>query len=278
MAISHTTFFTLKISVITVSYNCANTIATTMESVLSQEYSNIEYLIIDGCSNDGTHAVIEARMDDRIRLVIEKDQGIYDAMNKGFSLATGDIIYFLNCGDYLASNTVFNEIIAEFRSNPELDIVYGDVIRYRNESEKEHYHEELLKMERKTPLHLLTRCICHQGIFAQKSAFNSYPPFNLHYRVYADLEWILREVSQNEIHMGYINKIIAFYQEGGTSEQDISKYFPERLELTNKYFPFIFRWSYLLKYPYESFLFAVKYIVMHLLNLVRRFYPMLNKG
>lgn len=278
MALSHTTLLSPKISVITVSYNCANTIAKTIKSVLSQEYSNIEYLIIDGCSNDGTHEVIEALMEDRIRLVIEKDQGIYDAMNKGFSLATGDIMYFLNCGDYLATNTIFNEIIAEFQSNPDLDIVYGDVIRYQNESGKEHCQEELLKMERKTPLHLLNRCICHQGIFSKKSAFTNFPPFNLKYPIYADLEWIVREVSLNKIKIGYTDKTIAYYQEGGVSEQDISKYFPERLELINKYFPAIFRRSYLLKHPYECSLFAVKYVAMHLLYLVRRLSPKENKG
>lgn len=278
MSISHTTLLSPKISVITVSYNCGNTIAKTMESVLSQDYPNIEYLIIDSCSNDGTHEVIEARMNDRIRLVIEKDQGIYDAMNKGFSQATGDIIYFLNCGDYLASNSIFHEIVAEFQSNPELDVVYGDVIRYKNGNEMEKYEEEFLKMERKTPLHLLTRCICHQGIFAKKSSYDSLTPFNLKYQVYADLEWIVREVSLNKFTMRYINKIIAYYQEGGVSEQDISKNFPERLELTNKYFSAIFRWSYILRYPYECSLLAAKYVTMHLLYLVRRLSSKLYKG
>jgi Glycosyltransferases involved in cell wall biogenesis len=277
MTLSNTPFFSPKISVITVSYNCGNTIAKTMESVLSQDYPNIEYLIIDSCSNDGTHEVIEARMNDRIRLVIEKDQGIYDAMNKGFSQATGDIIYFLNCGDYLASNSIFHEIVAEFQSNPELDVVYGDVIRYKNGNEMENMKKNSLRWNENTSsfinsLHLSS------GYFCKKSSYDSLTPFNLKYQVYADLEWIVREVSLNKFTMRYINKIIAYYQEGGVSEQDISKNFPERLELTNKYFSAIFRWSYILRYPYECSLLAAKYVTMHLLYLVRRLSSKLYKG
>ena len=257
----------LKISVITVSYNCEDTIAKTMQSVLSQTYTNLEYLIIDGCSTDNTHNVVREIMDKRTRLFIEKDNGIYDAMNKGFRLATGDVIYYLNSGDYLANEKVLEDVNSGFLSHPGAGIVYGDVIRY---NEKE---EEYMKMERKTALHVMTRCICHQGIFAKRSAYHDEKPFDeIKYPVYADFDWILREVCYHDVKMFYLNGPVVYYLTGGFSEQEPVKKFSERLEFTKKYFIHDFKGSYLYKCPFEFGLFVAKYLVMmflYKLNLFR---------
>lgn len=227
-----------------------------MQSVLSQTHTNLEYIIVDGCSKDATHEIIRSFIDTRIRLVIEEDDGIYDAMNKGFSLATGDIIYFLNCGDYLANERILEDVCSCFLVNPDVDIIYGDVIRYGDQK------EEYLNMKRETPLHLMTRCICHQGIFAKRTAFHNIRPFQTEYPVYADFEWILSEISLHKIKLKYMNQVVAYYLSGGVSDQDRAKNFIERFRCTRKYFGHVIEKSYVIQYPTECILFLIKYCGM----------------
>ncbi|PIP34393.1 glycosyl transferase, partial [Candidatus Falkowbacteria bacterium CG23_combo_of_CG06-09_8_20_14_all_41_10] len=119
----------MKISIITPSYNSAKTISDTIDSVISQTHQDLEYLVIDGVSTDGTIAIVnEYQRKYPIRLVSEKDSGIYDAMNKGIKLTTGDIIGILNSDDFYYDQNVLAKINDVFAANPDVDAVYGDLV------------------------------------------------------------------------------------------------------------------------------------------------------
>ena len=118
----------MKVSIITATYNSAKTLEVCMDSVLNQTYPNIEYLIIDGNSSDGTKALVESksRMFNHIHWFSEKDKGIYDALNKGIAKATGDVIGFVHSDDFLADNSIIEKIVAAFESE-RVDGVYGNL-------------------------------------------------------------------------------------------------------------------------------------------------------
>ena len=118
----------MKISIITVVLNSVKTITDTIESVLSQKYKNIEYIVIDGGSTDGTLSLLESRRDQLSALVCEPDEGIYDAMNRGIKLAKGDVIGFLNSDDFYLNNEVISKVAREFARDPSLDANYADLI------------------------------------------------------------------------------------------------------------------------------------------------------
>src|ERR1700744_4782292 len=128
-----------KLSVITVVYNNARDIERTMLSVLNQTYPNIEYVLIDGLSNDGTLAIIK-KYQDKIKLISEKDKGIYDAMNKGLAAATGDYVLFMNSGDEIYAQ---DTVAAVFAAGDDADIYYGEteMIDANGESLCQHRHK-----------------------------------------------------------------------------------------------------------------------------------------
>ena len=133
----------MKISVVTVCYNAADCIEHTMLSVLNQSYPDIEYIVIDGGSTDGTVDIIKKYADRLAYWVSEPDKGIYDAMNKGIAAASGSYINFMNAGDTFASDSVLAEIVPQI--NPNSQIVYGDVVlKYRGTQ----FHREPLPYQR----------------------------------------------------------------------------------------------------------------------------------
>src|ERR1035437_5678500 len=126
----------MKISIITVSYNSSRTIRETIESVLSQSYPDIEYFVIDGNSTDNTVAIIkeiEPKFEGRMRWLSEPDKGLYDAMNKGIELSTGDIIGFLNSDDVYSSSTVISNVVFSFATS-DIDAVFGDLHYFKGRS------------------------------------------------------------------------------------------------------------------------------------------------
>ena len=118
----------MKVSIITVSYNSASTIKDTIESVASQTYDNIEYIVVDGNSKDKTVDIVTSYSKVIDKVVSEPDKGIYDAMNKGVQLATGDIVGILNSDDFYETTTVIEDIVKHFKNNKSSDIVFGDVV------------------------------------------------------------------------------------------------------------------------------------------------------
>lgn len=158
----------LKISIITICLNCDQYIEKTIQSVIAQIYPNIEYIIIDGASKDNTLKIIDKYRKNISHITSEKDNGIYDAMNKGVTAATGDIIYFLNGGDYFYSETSIHDIVDEFRENDFYDILFGDIIRYTDTFSK------LQSCDIKRFVDIVAKGICHQAIFARHNLFKEW--------------------------------------------------------------------------------------------------------
>lgn len=179
----------IKISIITVCKNAELMIATTLESVISQTYSNIEYIIIDGASTDATLSVIEkATKKFPIKYISEMDEGIYDAMNKGIDLASGDYINFLNAGDILAEKEVISEVAAEIEKNPG-DIYYGNIIyQYSNGESKIRTYGKICG---KKIYYCTGDCINHQAIFAAAKCLKNFK-FDTSYKICGDREWMMR--------------------------------------------------------------------------------------
>lgn len=221
----------LKVSIITVCLNAEKTIERTIQSVTNQTYSNIEYIIIDGKSTDKTLEIINRYKDKISTIFSEKDHGIYDAMNKGIKLACGDVIYFLNAGDYLHDFSIVEKIVSVFTEDNSLDMVYGDVMCYDECGQKEYYKSSYIS-DRYT---LFTRGIWHQSIFARKSVFNKFGNFNLKYSIFADHDWILRVLLRHHIKSYYYNTPISFYLLGGMSQDCNIRYANELEEIVKKY-------------------------------------------
>jgi len=217
------------ISVITVCYNCSNTIEGTIKSVLEQQYPFIEYIIIDGGSTDGTQEIVKKYSEKINVFVSEKDSGIYDAMNKGLALAQGDIIFFLNSGDCLHSAFIFNEISEYSLKNPDSNLLLGDIINYDGE------RDVFCSMKRENNIQYFTYPICHQALFAKKKVFDKIGGFNMQYSIFADRDWIFRAVFVQNFQITHIPITVCKYLMGGFSTNRNEKFHRERIHLFSQY-------------------------------------------
>lgn len=197
----------MKITVITVCYNSVETIKGTIESVINQSHKDLEYIIIDGASTDGTVNIIkEYQKVFPIILVSEKDKGIYDAMNKGIDLASGDYINFMNSGDLFFSQTLISEIIPAL--DKQYDIVYGDVqVIYKD--------FQLIKKEPK-PKYLWMGPVNHQSSFIKRETMQKYK-YNTKNQLVADFEFFLN-IYYKSGKILKIDKTIASYANVGLTQ------------------------------------------------------------
>ncbi|WP_186429898.1 glycosyltransferase [Clostridium sp. BSD9I1] len=216
----------LKITIITACYNSEKSIEKTIKSVLNQKYQYIEYIIIDGNSTDNTMNIVNKYKDEIDIIVSEKDDGIYNAYNKGIKLSTGSVIYFLNSDDYLYNENIIGEIGELFINNDEIKMIYGNVLSVDNKSKFQY------ELGRKVTLNDLKECkmIPHQGIFAKKQLFEMYDLFSESYKICSDFDFVVKCFKDNEKDIKYINKIVAVYSQGGISTR------PENARLLKKEF------------------------------------------
>jgi len=199
----------MKVSIITVNLNNLEGLKATVSSVINQDYENIEYIIIDGDSNDGSKAFIEEHKDRFRYSVSEKDKGVYDAMNKGIKAATGDYLFFLNSGDTFYSNTILNKLRD---SNPIEDIVYGNAcIVYQNGTRKIKKHQQEINL-----LSSLTETITHQAMFFKKSLFVDVV-YDINYKLISDWIFYFEQCILNNKTSKYINIVISNFVTAGLS-------------------------------------------------------------
>lgn len=206
----------MKISIITVVLNSGKTIADTISSVLSQTYKDIEYIIIDGASTDDTMAVVHQYQNKISTIVSEPDKGLYDAMNKGISLATGDVIGFINADDMLNSNDCISSIVHVFKNNA-VDVVYGDIVytSYYNTNKKIRYwkagefHKSNYKNGWMTP---------HLSTYIKTKMYQKHGAFRCDFQIAADYELMLRFIYKNNAKIKYLPKVIAKMRVGGVSK------------------------------------------------------------
>ncbi len=210
-----------KVSVITVCYNAAATLEKTIVSVLSQTYPHLEYIIVDGHSTDATMGII-AKYKDRIHKVVsEKDKGIYDAMNKGLGLASGDVIYFLNADDSFFDPHVVTDVVTAFEQDESCLLFYGKVRFSEVPAYYQPYVKETLVIQ--SPKDFLAYTICHQAIFAKRTLFDQVGNFDCTYRYSADYDWQIRAYLFNPEGFKFLDREVCHYHYVGSSYQHLSQ-------------------------------------------------------
>lgn len=212
------THFHPKFSLITVTYNAGAVLEDTIQSIITQTYKNVEYILIDGASTDNTMRIIERYRDHIHTVVSEPDQGLYDAMNKGLSLATGDYVCFLNAGDCLHEDDTLLDMVHSVAASHEApcppDVLYGDTALVDSEG-------HFLRMRRLTPPEHLTwksfrhgMLVCHQAFFARRAIA---PHYDLRYRFSADFDWCIRVMKQARyLHNTHLT-LVDYLDEGLTT-------------------------------------------------------------
>mgnify|MGYP005805452133 CR=1 FL=1 len=203
-----------KISVITVCYQAVKTIAATIQSVLEQTDADMEYVIVDGGSTDGTLDRIRAVSDSRIQLISERDQGIYDAMNKGVRLCRGEYGIFINGVDLFADREVLHTA-AQAMGREKPDILYGD---YLNMYEDHCALVDNGKEKIGSWYFLMSKMICHQAIFAKRELLLRYP-FDVRYRYAADRKWLITCV-KNGASLKHLPVPVSYYDRRGVSSDE----------------------------------------------------------
>lgn len=211
---------TPKVSVITVSYNSAETLHTAINSIRFQTYPNIEYIVVDGGSKDGTLSILEENADIINISISEPDKGIYDAMNKGLGLANGEIVGFLNSDDFYAHNNVVKSIVEALQNN-NTDSVYGDlkyVKRNRLDKVTRYWKEKSYKRQR----FLWGWMPPHPTFYAKSDIYRKFGKFDLTLRNSADYELMLRFLFKHHVSSSHIKDVLVIMREGGVSNNSFN--------------------------------------------------------
>lgn len=210
----------MKVSIITVSYNSAKTIRDTIESVLKQSYTDIEYIIVDGNSKDETIDIVTSYGDKVTKVLSEPDKGIYDAMNKGIALATGDIIGILNSDDFYETNNAIEDVVAHFKVNIETQVVFGDVVFVEpsNLNKVVRYYSSKKFKAAKLRFGWMPP---HPATFVKKSVYDQYGLYKLGYKIAADYEMFVRLLMVAKVKFTRIDKVIVRMRSGGASTDGI---------------------------------------------------------
>lgn len=218
----------MKVSIITVSYNSAETIEATIRSVVSQTYQNIEYIIIDGASKDGTMDIVNRYKSNISVIVSEPDKGIYDAMNKGVERATGEIIGILNSDDFYADDLVIEDVVAKFHETSS-DALYADLVYVKRDrtdqilrvwSAGEYYPGRFLKGWMPP----------HPTFFVRRTFYERFGTYNTSLRSAADYELMLRFVHKHSIKLAYLPRVITKMRSGGQSNISLRNRIKANLE------------------------------------------------
>ena len=213
----------IKVSIVTVAYNSVKTLTDTIKSVLGQTYDNIEYIIIDGASNDGTLDIIkeyEQMFGGRFRWISEKDNGIYDAMNKGIQMATGDVIGILNSDDFFTSDDVIQRMVSSFQDQ-QLDAIYGDIHFIRDGQPDKCVRYYSSKPFR--PLWLRFGYMpAHPSFYCRKEVFRKAGLYKTDYKIGADYEMMVRLFMVYHIRAKYLPIDFVTMRTGGISTRDLN--------------------------------------------------------
>ncbi len=211
----------MKLSIITVTYNSVSTLEKCMQSVLEQDYPELEYVLVDGGSRDDTVSLLKnmhARYNN-IKWRSEPDKGIYDALNKGVAMATGDIIGFVHSDDFLANRSIISAVMERFE-NEDVDGVYGDLLYVDKEKT-----DKVIRFWKSCEFH--PRFLdqgwmpAHPTLFLKKEVYIKHGEFDLSYKIAADYDFMLRVLSDNTLRFSYLPEVITKMRAGGTSNRSI---------------------------------------------------------
>ena len=204
----------MKISIITPTYNSEQCIENNIDSVFSQTYKNTEHIIIDGASTDNTIELINKRINNISFCISEKDNGIYDAINKGISLSTGDIIGILNSDDKFHNEEVLKEIVNVFIENPDVYCLYGNLI-FLNNSKK------LVRVWNSKNFEIgqfvKSWTPAHPTFYCRKSVYDLFGNYKIDYKIAADVEFMFRVLEIGKLKSYFLNKTLVDMTIGGVS-------------------------------------------------------------
>lgn len=211
----------MKISIITATYNSAKTVRDTLESVLSQTFKDYEYIIKDGGSKDGTLDIVreyEPKFEGRMRIISERDKGIYDAMNKGIEASTGDVVGILNSDDFYYSNDVFEKINDAFERGAEA--VCGNLVFVDSEDT-----DKIVRTWKGSPYRSFKKGWhpAHPTFYVKKEFYDKYGLYDTNFAVSADFELMLRFIEKYQIKIVYLNFNFIRMREGGESTGSIKR-------------------------------------------------------
>lgn len=215
----------MKISIITLTYNSERNILECLESIKNQNYENIEHIIIDGLSSDSTLEIINKNKIDNTIIISEKDNGIYDAWNKGFKVASGDIIGTVMSDDFFPNSNVVSDIASSFKNN-NCDILYGNMNFQLNN-----------KIVREWKPGFFKKRSFYFGwmpppptVYVSKSIVKNNLPFNTNYKIAGDYEWLLRIFFLQNYRIFYLNKFTYTLRMGGVSNKSLKNIIKSNLE------------------------------------------------
>jgi len=208
-----------KVSIITVCYNSAKTIEDTILSVINQTYDNIEYIIVDGLSPDNTLEIVKKYSDKIAKVVSEKDAGLYDAINKGIGLATGEIIANLNSDDFYIDNNVIADVVAKMQEEKS-DTLYADLY-YVDEVDTNKVTRNWVSGAYKKGAFFKGWMPPHPTFFVRKSVYEKYGKFSLELKSAADYEIMLRFIHKHECSISYLPRVVVRMRVGGVSNASI---------------------------------------------------------
>lgn len=210
----------MKISIITVAYNAASTIEECLQSVAGQSYDDIEHIVIDGASTDGTVDIIRHYHDQLSVIVSEPDEGIYDAMNKGIGQATGEIIGTLNADDWYADTDVLSRVAEAFNSDSELEAVYGDLV-YVAKDDPTRVIRYWKSRSYKDGLFENGWMPAHPTFFVRSDVYQRYGKFDLEFSIQSDFELTMRFMAVNKIKTRYLPGIMVRMRMGGVTNNSV---------------------------------------------------------
>lgn len=205
----------MKISVITVCYNSASTLETTIRSVVEQDHKDLEYVIIDGGSTDGTHSLIKKYSDKISKTISEKDGGIYFAINKGIALATGDVIAILHADDFYVNNSVLSKVVQGIAKN-DSDTLYGD-LQYVDRENTDLIKRNWISGNYSHGMFTKGWMPPHPSFFVRKRCYDRYGFYNTTLSSASDYEMMLRLLHKNKCSTVYLPEVLVKMRVGGKS-------------------------------------------------------------
>jgi glycosyltransferase involved in cell wall biosynthesis len=210
----------MKISIITPTYNSEIVIKDCMESVVNQSYKNFEHLVIDGASTDKTLQILQEYRNHLTVLMSESDQGIYDAMNKGINLATGEIVGFLNSDDFYINNNILTKVANIFTEDKSLDACYADLL-YVDKIDTSRIVRYYKSKKFVPGAFAKGWCAPHPTFFLRRSVFERFGYFNLNYSLAADVEFMMRLLEINKIRFRYVPELWVKMRMGGVTNKNL---------------------------------------------------------
>ncbi len=220
----------MKISIVTATYNSIPFISDCINSVKNQNYDDIEHIIIDGSSSDGTYELLKKNSHKFTKLISEPDKGIFDALNKGISISTGDIIGILHSDDTFENENVINLIQETFKNNSNVDAVIGNVVFFDKNFPQ--INKRLIRSNKFKPWMMRFGFMpAHTATFIRSSVINKIGNYKIDYRSAGDFEFFVRFFHVHKLNCYYLNKILVKMRMGGTSTSGVRSYFRTSIEI-----------------------------------------------